>query len=77
MLICFVNKNMQIFSNLQRFGNSFANKNLNDMSNERCNNPIVVTICRDMFRYDSNEIMPTEGDNNGDNHNRHPNCPED
>ena len=31
-------------------------------------NPITVAICRDMFRYDANEIVPkNEGDSNGDN----------
>ncbi len=36
--------------------------------------PIVVTICRDMFRYDANEIVQqSESDNNRDSKNRHPN----
>lgn len=46
-------------------------------TNERCNNPIVVTICRDFFRYDSNEILqPAERGSDGDDHNRHTNCTE-
>lgn len=31
-------------------------------------NPIVAAMCRDMFRYNANEIVPeTEGGSNGDN----------
>ena len=38
------------------------------MSNEKDFNPIVAAMCRDMCRYDANEIVPkTEGDSNGDN----------
>ena len=37
------------------------------MSNEKDYNPIVAAMCRDMCRYDSNEIVPTEGCSNGDN----------
>ena len=37
-------------------------------------NPIVVTLCRDMFRYDANEIVPeSDGNNNRDSKDRHPN----
>lgn len=43
--------------------------------NEKDFNPIVVRICRDMFRYDSNEIMP-ETDNDRDCADRHSNCAE-
>ena len=44
--------------------------------NEKDFNPIVVRICRDMFRYDSNEIVQTEGDSDRDCAERHPGCTE-
>ena len=41
------------------------------MQNAKDINPITVAICRDMFRYDANEIVQPEGDNNGDSKDRH------
>lgn len=43
------------------------------MSNEKDFNPIVAAMCRDMYRYDANEIVQqTEGDSNGgDNQGQH------
>lgn len=40
------------------------------INNEKSINPITVTICRDMFRYDANEIVDKATSNDGNNDKR-------
>lgn len=39
--------------------------NMKDGNKSKDLNPIVVALCRDMFRYDANEIVPAERETDG------------